>query len=111
MKIKLIDVETNTHETQVGSCELCFEIAEVDEPVYVVEIDGETYRVAGYEWDWGHYSDIVIHNIVEFADYLSSHEFIPLDGQSPEEMFYGVLVDYHYYRSANDYEVKGSENK
>ncbi len=33
MKLKLVDVETNPHEEEVGTCEFCMSVEMVNEPV------------------------------------------------------------------------------
>ena len=75
MKFKLINVKTNTHDAEVGSCECCFSIQTIHEPVYIVEIDGVKKCINGYDWALGHYSEIIIDNVIKFAEYLSEHEF------------------------------------
>ncbi|MGQ7336349.1 hypothetical protein ACTGYP_00225 [Streptococcus suis] len=106
MKMKLIDVETNAHEAQVGSCEYCFSIRTIHEPVYIVEIDGTTYRVQGYSWMWGHYDEYVLENVIQFAEYLSTHEFKSEEDLEPEQLFYCILRDYCEYGGAEEYELK-----
>ena len=73
MKFKLIDVETNRHDAQVGSCDFCMSVKTIDEPVYVIEIDGVEKRINGYSWSWGHYEEYTVHNVIEFAAYLAEH--------------------------------------
>lgn len=76
MKLKLIGVETNRHEAEVGTCELCMGIMEVDEPTYIFEKEnGETFEIEGWEWSWGDYWDLNIDNVIDFADWVSQHDF------------------------------------
>lgn len=76
MKLKLKDVELNTHETTTGSCELCMSIETVNEPVFVFEDEkGNEHKVDAYNWAWGHYDEIMVGNIIDFADYVRNQEF------------------------------------
>lgn len=106
MKFKLIDVKTNTHDELVGSCEICFTIQLIHEPVYVVEIDGVERHIDGYYWDWGHYSETILDNVVEFAAYLSEHEFATDEDITPEQLFIHILYNYSWYKEAKEYEVQ-----
>lgn len=107
MKFKLINVKTNTHDAKVGSCEYCFSIQTIHEPVYIVEIDGMEKHIDGYDWEWGHYSEIIINNVIKFAEYLSEHEFEADDeDMTPERLFNQILQEYNWYGEAVEYEVK-----
>lgn len=76
MKLKLKDVELNTHKATTGSCELCMSIETVNEPVFVFEDEkGKEHKVDAYNWAWGHYDEIMVGNIIDFADYVRNQEF------------------------------------
>ena len=107
MKFKLINVKTNTHDAEVGSCECCFSIQTIHEPVYIVEIDGVKKCIDGYDWALGHYSEIIIDNVIKFAEYLSEHEFEADDEEmTPEQLFNRILQEYRWCGEAVKYEVK-----
>lgn len=76
MKLKLVDVTTNAGYRELGTCELCFHTAYVEDPVYVFEKEnGERVEVDGYYYDWGDYDEVDFGNILDFADYIRQQEF------------------------------------
>ena len=75
MKLKLKAVELNTHETTTGSCELCMSIETINEPVFIFEDEkGNEHRVGAYNWAWGHYDEIIVDNVIDFADYVRKQD-------------------------------------
>lgn len=103
MKLKLIDVETNSHYTETGSCDLCMSIEWVDEPTYVFETEeDETIRVDAYSWDWGHYDQEMVDNVIAFADFVSQKDFTE---EEVDELRNGRITDliYEYDGWSYDY--------
>ena len=43
MKLKLVDVETNPHEEEVGTCEFCMSVEMVNEPFCFKKIMGNSF--------------------------------------------------------------------
>lgn len=89
-----------------GSCECCFSIQLIHEPVYVVEIDGVEKHIDGYDWNYGHYLETILDNVIEFAVYLSEHEFATDEDITPEQLFNRILCNYSLYNEAKEYEVQ-----
>ena len=89
MKLKLKDARLNTHYTTIGFCdELCMDIELVNEPVYIFEDEeGYGYGVGAYSWEWDHYDEIMVDNVVDFADYVRKQDI-------PE----GTYIDYTFLR-------------
>lgn len=76
MKLKLVDVLSNPHEIELGTCELCFSTRGVVEPLFVFEKeDGTQFKVYGCLWDWGYYTEVYIENIVDFASFIAEQTF------------------------------------
>lgn len=64
------------HTAEFGTCELCFSIGTVDDPVFIFEMaDGSKVEIDGYYWSWGDYEEIYIDNVISFAAYISTQEF------------------------------------
>lgn len=76
MKIKLIDVVTETYDTTFGTCELCIHTGEATEPTFHFQKeDGTEFEVEGYYWNWGDLSTIYVDNIIELADFISRQTY------------------------------------
>lgn len=91
MKIKLIDVETTEdNDVTFGTCEMCMSYGHTTyEPVYIFQLgddEDNLVKVDGYWWSWGDYSELMVDNVIAFADYISQQEF-PDD----TELTYGWL--------------------
>lgn len=96
MKLKLVGVNNFPEYTEVGSCELCMGTMWVDQPVFVFEKeDGTKVEIDGYDWQWGHYDQVYIDNVVEFAAYVSEQDF-PKDTELDEGWLWQLCQDYDY---------------
>ena len=74
--IKVIDVGSNSKETQFGTCELCFCYCLADNPYMVLEFpDGTQVTLETYYWDWGDYFETTGGNVIDFSAWLSEQEF------------------------------------
>lgn len=98
MKLKLVNVEMNTHEAETGSCELCMSIETVNEPVFIFRKEnGEIVRIEAFSWSWGHYDEELVENVVDFAAYVSEKDF-----EEDQELDYSwlssLILKYHYGR-------------
>ncbi|EHH1613244.1 TPA: hypothetical protein I0H29_RS11735 [Enterococcus faecalis] len=103
MKLKLINVETNPHEEETGSCELCMSIEMVNEPVFIFEKEnGEIVRIEAFLWDWGHYDEELVENVVDFAAYISEQEFD--EDQQLHYSWLSNLISEYKYGSGDDEE-------
>lgn len=72
MKLKLVDVEINFYEEEVGICEFCMSVEMVNEFVFVFKKDiGEFVCVKVFIWSWGFYDEENIENIVDFVVYVN----------------------------------------
>lgn len=81
MKVKLIDVESNHREAKFGTCELCFSYGTVDEPVYHFEKEtGEQFTIDGYWWSWGDYGELLVDNVIRFAEYIGNQDYSEDEG-------------------------------
>lgn len=84
MKIKVVDFETDTYETVMGSCELCFFTSPVSETYMIVENPvrpSEKVKIPLFYWSWGDIFTIDIENFINFAEWLEAQELIPPDGE------------------------------
>ncbi len=96
MKVKLIDVENFPEYTEVGSCELCMSTQWVEQPVFIFEKeDGTRVEVDGYDWQWGHYDQVYIDNVVDFAAFVAKKDF-PEGTVLDHGWLYGLCQDYEY---------------
>lgn len=76
MKIKLIDIKTNSYETTTGTCDLCMRIEYVEEPTFYFEkSDGTQFEIKGYYWEWGTLLSIYVENVIELADYFNHQKY------------------------------------
>lgn len=76
MKLKLVDIDINSYETEFGTCELCMSVGYAYEPTYYFEKDdGMTFHIDGYYWSWGDLDYIEVDNVIEFAAYINSLDF------------------------------------
>lgn len=76
MKLKLVDIDINSYETEFGTCEVCMSVGEAHEPTYYFEkCDGTTFSIDGYYWSWGDLVTIDIGNVIDFASYINSLDF------------------------------------
>lgn len=93
MNIQLIDVETNSRPAQFGTCELCFRYGQVNEPVFVFDVDGSRYNIDGYKWSYGDYEEFEI-DAIELADYVNNHQFD--DYEYVEELLEDIIKNQAY---------------
>lgn len=99
MKLKLIDVKTDWHEVEFGTCELCFSTGFVDEPVFVFEdTEGNQFEVDGYWWSWGDYDEVYIDNLVDFAAWIAQQDF-------PEDTADTWLNSHDIFSLVDDYDA------
>lgn len=76
MKVKLIDAESNYREVEFGTCEMCFSYGTVEEPVYYFEKEtGEQFSIAGYSWSWGDCDEILVDNVIRFAEFIGKQDY------------------------------------
>ena len=111
MKVKLVDVKENPSEERVGTCELCFSTMDCDNPVYVFQLGDskQEIRINGYWWDYDYYDEVMIPNIINFADWLDHQEF-PDDTEFNTDWLIDVADKYNsiytYYRDVNGKLIK-----
>lgn len=78
-KIKLLDVRLNEDRNATfGTCELCMSYGHfISQPTYIFEevATGKVVEVEGYWWDWGDYDEVIINNVIDFADWISQQDF------------------------------------
>ena len=102
MKIKLIDVETDEEEVEFGTCELCFSTGTVSNPVFVFKTEsGKSFKVNGYEWSWGDYSEVCIDNVVNFSAWLERFNFKNDLAAFDENWLWQCSLAYEYHKSSN----------
>ena len=75
MKIKLIDISTNTYETVFGTCDICLSTGIAEEQTFIFDIGGEIRQVDGFYWSYGDLFTTWIENTADFAYWLSQPEF------------------------------------
>ena len=75
MKYKVTDYHSDYQEEQVGTCELCFGTALVENGSVTVEDEnGTETEIYLTEWDWGYYDTIYIDNVVKFSAWLQERD-------------------------------------
>lgn len=100
MKVKLIDVETDSRDVEVGTCELCLGTIWVDEPVYIYEVDGKTYPIDMYHWSWGDYYETGVSNVVDYAAWLKEREFEQVSPENMEDFLFELVDQYNEERQS-----------
>lgn len=76
MKVKLIDVKTETYIAEYGTCEMCFYNGLAMESTYIFEKeDGTRFEVEGFYWSYGELKTIMIDNFIDLADYVNHQDF------------------------------------
>lgn len=115
MKLKLIDIKTDTREEMVGSCDFCMGLSTISEPVFVFEKeDGEQVHIDAYDWDWGHYDEpyelsVATDNVIEFADWVSKIDF--KDDLDLNFHFVDHLITDYYYKDEDWNQEKSDYEK
>ena len=81
MTVRLVDVENSPELTTVGSCEMCFSTMDIDKPVFIFrdDVTGATASIDGYEWSYGHYMEVYVHNIVDFGAWVARQDDIDIN--------------------------------
>lgn len=104
VKINLVDVQLDEEfGATFGTCELCMSYGNyVAQPTYIFKrLDtNEEVRVEGYEWDWGDYDEITIDNIIEFANWISSQEFVDDDDLFSYGWLHDLVYDYYEFQES-----------
>ncbi|MDU6681739.1 MAG: hypothetical protein E6468_07825 [Varibaculum cambriense] len=99
MRLKLIDHESVTEETDFGTCDLCAYTGEATFTTLIFKRDdGEILRAETWYWCWGDLFEIDIDNVFDFAAWIKDKEF-------PEDLditdYYtleGIVEDYERYK-------------
>lgn len=93
MKLKLIDHESVTKETDFGTCELCASTGEATFTTLIFKRDdGEVLRAETWYWSWGDLFTIDIDNVFDFAAWIKDKEF-------PDDL---DITDYYSLRAVVD---------
>ena len=76
MRLKLIDHESVTKETDFGTCDLCAYTGEATFTTLIFQRDdGEVLRAETWYWSWGDLFEIYIDNVFDFAAWIKDKEF------------------------------------
>lgn len=76
MKLKLIDHESVTKETDFGTCDLCAYTGEATFTTLIFQRDdGEILRAETWYWCWGDLFEIDIDNVFDFAAWILTQDF------------------------------------
>ncbi|MDU5615623.1 MAG: hypothetical protein E6049_09335, partial [Varibaculum cambriense] len=71
MRLKLIDHESVTEETDFGTCDLCAYTGEATFTTLIFKRDdGEILRAETWYWCWGDLFEIDIDNVFDFAAWI-----------------------------------------
>lgn len=105
MKLRLVDVESNTYTTTFGTCDFCLRTGTCSEDTFVFEVvegefAGERVEVEGFYWSYGNFSSVEVDNHILFAEWLADEE---LPEATPDEMrnYYWLdtlVCDYDRFR-------------
>lgn len=76
MKLKLIDHESVTEETQFGTCDFCACTTETTFTTLIFKRDdGEVLRAETWDWCLGDMLTIYIDNLFDFAAWIKDQDF------------------------------------
>lgn len=105
MTVRLVDVENSPELTDAGTCELCFSTINVDNPVFVFRDDatGDTVRIDGYEWDYGDYMEVYVHNIVDFGSWVARQDGLDITDLNTTSDLNGLVYRYREYSYYKDH--------
>lgn len=91
IKIKLLDVQLDEdNNATFGTCDICMSYGHyVQQPTYIFQdVDtNETYTIEGYWWDWGDYDELVVDNVIDFADWISQQDFEDIKWEGSGDIF------------------------
>lgn len=80
MKYQLIDIFREEEELELGTCEFCESICDVEvAKAKLQDENGKIFIVTAGEVDYGEYYDYRIDNVIDFAEFISSHEWDELE--------------------------------
>ena len=75
MKYKVTEYNSDFREEQIGTCEVCFRTALVENGSITVEDENGTETEIGLTWrSWGDCFSIYIDNVVNFSAWLQGRE-------------------------------------
>lgn len=111
MKLKLVDVQQEPHEVELGTCELCMSTTYMAEPSFIFKKeDGTTFYVDGYAWSWGYLKTVgEVDNIIEFADFVAHVDFKEIPERQYDEDSYewlNELIESYYNNKEEKMEEK-----
>lgn len=99
MRLKLIDHESVTEETDFGTCDLCAYTGEATFTTLIFKRDdGEVLRAETWYWCWGDLFEIDIDNVFDFAAWIKDQNFpddLDITGYGTLQ---DVVDDYQDYR-------------
>lgn len=98
MRLKLIDHESVTKETDFGTCDLCAYTGEATFTTLIFKRDdGEVLRAETWYWCWGDLFEIDIDNVFDFAAWIKDKEFPDDLDITDYDTLEGVVEDYKDY--------------
>ena len=99
MRLKLIDHESVTEETDFGTCDLCAYTGEATFTTLIFQRDdGEILRAETWYWCWGDMFEIYIDNVFDFAAWIKDKEFPDDLDITDYYTLEGVVEDYEHYK-------------
>lgn len=99
MRLKLIDHESVTKETDFGTCDLCAYTGEATFTTLIFKRDdGEVLRAETWYWCWGDLFEIDIDNVFDFAAWIKGKEFPDDLDITDYNTLRDVVDDYKDYR-------------
>lgn len=99
MRLKLIDHESVTEETDFGTCDLCAYTGEATFTTLIFKRDdGEILRAETWYWCWGDLFEIDIDNVFDFAAWIKDQNFPDDLDITDYYTLEGVVEDYERYK-------------
>lgn len=100
MRMKLIDHESVTEETDFGTCDLCAYTGEATFTTLIFKRDdGEILRAETWYWSWGDLFEIDIDNVFDFATWIKDKDFPDDLDITDYDTLQSVVDDYEDYLS------------
>lgn len=98
MRLKLIDHESVTEETDFGTCDLCAYTGEATFTTLIFKRDdGQILRAETWYWCWGDLFEIDIDNVFDFAAWIKDQDFPDDLDITDYYTLEGVVEDYKDY--------------
>lgn len=80
MKYKVVDLHSDYQEELIGTCELCYSTAYVENGYITIENEvGKQYNIYLTDWYFGDFATIEIDNVINFSAWLQAKDVTEIE--------------------------------